>query len=81
MNLIISNRAKRFFFATLLLYTSMFTGCLALSFGGKTENNHTMETDRITRLEQRIQNVEKYVGIQPPTENVQYAATPNTSQY
>ena len=80
MNLKIVNRARRCVFAALLLSMSMCTGCLALSFGGKTEMNNPVELDRITKLEQRMQNVEKYVGIQSPPENVRYANNRDTDE-
>lgn len=58
----------------LLISTPVYSGCLALSFGGKTEMTQPTDVERISKLEARLQNVERLVGIQSPPEEVRYAS-------
>ncbi len=53
--------------ATLTICVSA-TGCLSLSFGGRTvkcEGGHSEQ--RVAQLESRIRTLEEYAGITPPT--------------
>ena len=69
------NMKRTYWYTWIFLALSfpMFTGCLALSFGGKTEVAPPKDLDRLTRLETRIQNLEQYVGIQSPQADTQFA--------
>lgn len=59
----------------LLLCPLLCSGCLALSFGGKTEHvssNPTLES-RISHLERRISQLEHIAGVSPPVQEMHYS--------
>ncbi len=56
--------------SALLMLAIFSTGCLSLSFGGRTvncENGGKHSDDRVAQLERRIKALEHYAGIPSPT--------------
>ncbi|MGL6195344.1 MAG: hypothetical protein ACRC2T_11040 [Thermoguttaceae bacterium] len=67
--------------ALLLLAVTPLSGCLALSFGGKTENNATepLFNQRLSNTEKRIMRLEQRTGVYPPQNELIGASThPNS---